>query len=71
MKKRNQYTAEFKIKVVLEVLREEETLNEIAASRYEISPVRNSVRMFPTRSSATPDLYDRFRVGCFGRTESV
>lgn len=38
MKKRNQYTAEFKTKVVLEVLREEETLNEIA-SRYEISPV--------------------------------
>ena len=38
MKKRNQYTAEFKTKVVLEVLREEGTLNEIA-SRYEISPV--------------------------------
>lgn len=38
MKKRNQYTPEFKTKVVLEVLREEGTLNEIAA-RYEISPV--------------------------------
>lgn len=38
MKKRNQYTPEFKTKVVLEVLREEGTINEIA-SRYEISPV--------------------------------
>jgi len=38
MNKRNQYTAEFKTKVVIEVLREESTLNEIAA-RYGISPV--------------------------------
>ena len=38
MKKRNRYSAEFKTKVVLEVLREEATVNEIAA-RYEISPV--------------------------------
>jgi transposase-like protein len=38
MKKRNQYTAEFKTKVVLEVLREEETVNEIGA-RYGINPV--------------------------------
>lgn len=38
MTKRNQYTAEFKTKVVIEVLREEGTLNEIAA-RYGISPV--------------------------------
>lgn len=38
MNKRNQYTAEFKTKVVIEVLREEGTLNEIAA-RYGISPV--------------------------------
>lgn len=38
MKKRNQYTAEFKTKVVLEVLREERTVNEIAA-RYGINPV--------------------------------
>jgi transposase-like protein len=30
MKKRNQYSAEFKAKVVLEVLREEATVNEIA-----------------------------------------
>ena len=37
MKKRNQYTPEFKTKVVLEVLREEGTINEIAA-RYELSP---------------------------------
>ncbi len=38
MNKRNQYTAEFKAKVILEVLREEATVNEIA-SRHGISPV--------------------------------
>jgi transposase-like protein len=38
MKKRNQYTAEFKTKVVIEVLREEGPLNEIAA-QYGVSPV--------------------------------
>ena len=38
MGKRKQYSAEFKTKVVLEVLREEKTINEIA-SLYEVSPV--------------------------------
>jgi len=38
MNKRNNYTAEFKTKVVLEGLQEEATLNEIA-SRYDVSPV--------------------------------
>ena len=38
MKKRNQYSAEFKSKVVLEVLQETSTVNEIAA-KYGISPV--------------------------------
>lgn len=38
MEKRNRYTPEFKTKVVLEVLQEEHTVNEIA-SKYEISPV--------------------------------
>jgi len=38
MKKRNQYSAEFKSKVVLEVLSEVSTINEIAA-KYSISPV--------------------------------
>lgn len=38
MNKRNHYTPEFKTKVVLEVLQEESTLNEIAA-RYDVSPV--------------------------------
>ncbi|WP_159881029.1 transposase [Paenibacillus puerhi] len=38
MQKRNRYTTEFKTKVVLEVLREEQTVNEIAA-KYEMSPV--------------------------------
>jgi transposase-like protein len=38
MNKRNQYPAEFKTKVVLEVLREEGTVNEIAA-RHGINPI--------------------------------
>ncbi|PZE20311.1 IS3 family transposase [Paenibacillus xerothermodurans] len=38
MEKRNRYPSEFKTKVVLEVLREEQTVNEIAA-KYELSPV--------------------------------
>lgn len=38
MEKRNRYTAEFKTKVVLEVLREEQKVNEIAG-KYEINPV--------------------------------
>jgi putative transposase len=38
MKKRNHYPPAFKTKVVLEVLREERTVNEIASS-YELSPV--------------------------------
>lgn len=38
MKKRNHYTVEFKTKVVLEILSEAATLNEIAA-KYGISPV--------------------------------
>ncbi len=38
MNKCNHYSAEYKTKVVLEVLREEATLNEIAA-KYGISPV--------------------------------
>ena len=38
MRKRNQYSAETKTKIVLEVLREETTVNEIA-TRYGINPV--------------------------------
>ena len=38
MNKRNQYSAEFKTKVVLEALREEGTVNEIAA-RHGVNPV--------------------------------
>ena len=38
MKKRNHYSAEFKSKVVLEVLQEASTVNEIAA-KHSISPV--------------------------------
>ncbi len=38
MKKRKQYDPEFKAQVVIEVLREEATINEIAA-KYEVNPV--------------------------------
>lgn len=38
MKKRNNYSAEFKSKVVLEVIQETYTINEIAA-KYGINPV--------------------------------
>jgi putative transposase len=38
MKKRNIYSSEFKTKVVLEVLREEATVNELAA-KYDLNPV--------------------------------
>ena len=38
MKKRNQYSAEFKSKIVLEVLQAASTINEIAA-KHSISPV--------------------------------
>ncbi|WP_461139218.1 transposase [Spirosoma pomorum] len=36
-KSRRQFTAEFKVKVVLEVLRQEKTLNQIA-SDYDLHP---------------------------------
>jgi putative transposase len=38
MEKRNRYTPEFKSKVVLEVLREEQTINGIAG-KHQLSPV--------------------------------
>lgn len=38
MKKRANYTAEFKTKVVLEMLAEESTVNQLAA-KYDVSPV--------------------------------
>lgn len=37
MEKRNHYTAEFKAKVVLELLSEESTLNQVAA-KYQLNP---------------------------------
>jgi transposase len=40
MRTRNNYTPEFKTKIVLEILSEVETVNQIAA-KYEISPVAN------------------------------
>lgn len=38
MKKRNNYTPEFKTKIVLEILAETSTINELAA-KHDISPV--------------------------------
>ena len=37
MEKRNRYTAEFKAKVVLELLSEEATLNQVA-TKYQLNP---------------------------------
>lgn len=37
MEKRNRYTAEFKAKVVLELLTEEATLNQVA-TKYQLNP---------------------------------
>jgi transposase-like protein len=37
MEKRNHYTAEFKAKVVLELLGEESTLNQVA-TKYQLNP---------------------------------
>jgi putative transposase len=37
MEKRNRYTSEFKAKVVLEIIQEESTLNQIA-SKYQLNP---------------------------------
>ncbi len=37
MEKRNRYTSEFKAKVVLELLQEESTLNQVAA-KYQLNP---------------------------------
>lgn len=38
MNKRKRYTPEFKTKIVLEVMREEQTVNEIA-TKHDVSPV--------------------------------
>lgn len=37
MEKRNRYTSEFKAKVVLELLQEESTLNQVA-TKYQLNP---------------------------------
>lgn len=37
MEKRNRYTAEFKAKVVIELLQEESTLNQVA-TKYQLNP---------------------------------
>lgn len=41
MKKRRRHSAEFKFKVAVEALREQQTLSQLA-SRYELSPVQIS-----------------------------
>ena len=54
--KRKTYSAEFKAKVVLEVLEREQTINEIA-SKYELLPanVKNWKKMFLENMSLTFD----------------
>jgi transposase-like protein len=37
MEKRNRYTSEFKAKLVLEIIQEESTLNQVA-SKYQLNP---------------------------------
>lgn len=54
-KSRRQFTAEFKVKVVLEVLRQEKTLNQIA-SDYDLHP--QLVQTAPAARLET-DLYGR------------
>jgi len=56
MGKRRQFTSEFKVKVVLELLREERTLGEIAAA-YQINPnqLTNWRREFLEKA---PELFD-------------
>lgn len=57
MNKRNQYTSEFKTKIVLEVLREELTVNEIAA-KYDLNPVMLS-RWKAEFLERMPDVFKR------------
>jgi len=60
MGKRRQFSSEFKVQVVLEVLREERTLGEIAAA-YEINPsqLSNWKREFLERA---PQMFDEPKV---------
>jgi hypothetical protein len=46
MGKRNRYTPEFKAKTVMEVLREEETVNRIAG-KYSLSPDNGKGNLSP------------------------
>jgi putative transposase len=57
MNKRNQYTSEFKTKIVLEVLREEITVHEIAA-KYDVNPVMVS-RWKAEFLERVPDVFRR------------
>lgn len=57
MNKRNQYTSEIKTKIVLEVLREESTVNEIAA-KYDVNPVMVS-RWKAEFLERMPDVFKR------------
>lgn len=57
MNKRNQYTSEFKTKIILEVLREELTINELAA-KYEVNPVMIS-RWKAEFLERVPDVFKR------------
>jgi len=71
MEKRKQYTPELKATIVMEVLREERTLNEIAASygihpnllsRWKIEFIKNAARVFDNAAAEvekTKQLYER------------
>lgn len=76
MEKRRRYTPEQKAKIVIEVLREERTLNEIAAE-YEIHPnqlsrwkaefLSNAARAFSKETDEVDKVkqsYERRRTNC-------
>jgi len=51
MEKRNRYTAEFKAKIVLELLQEEATLSQVA-SKYQLNPLSQWKSEFVKNASA-------------------
>ena len=56
MEKRRQYTSEFKVKLVLELLREEKTVGELAA-HYQINP--NQITRWRSEFlEKAPELFD-------------
>lgn len=60
-KNRRQFTSDFKVKVVLEVLRQDKTLNQIA-SEHELHPKQlqtaSAARLEQTFLTAAPQVFD-------------